>query len=141
MTRVRRGAEGPFTDVGELNAPGSVIGSTLAAPIVLTALAAGHAPGLYAVSAIMINRTAPSAGSVTRSVAFSAVGFGPTTISSATPVTITQPGQAGGLGLVSSDVYSDGTAPIVVTLTPAAIAGSPLSDVYAWAVQTGLPRG
>lgn len=124
--------------VDGLSSVAQSIGNNLAAPIVLQALPTGHPRGFYMVSAVIINRTAPSAGTVTRSIAFNTPTVGPTTISSATPVTITQPGQAGGLGLFAgSVVYSDGTAPIVVTLTPAAIAGAPVSDIYVYATQDG----
>lgn len=116
-----------------------------AAPLVLTLLPAGHKPGLYSVSINAIVRTpTTTGGAITRVVAFSAPTIGAiTTGNAAVTGNITGTGYAGGNSqnaqLYPTQIMSDGSAAVVLTLTMAAFTGGPpVVDVYASATLVGI---
>lgn len=114
----------------------SVIGTNLSAPIVMQLVPAGHAPGFYLITLDVVNQVAPLTGTIARTIAYSAPNFGATTASGAA-VAITQTGHAAGTSFPGLGLMSDGVAPIVLTLTPAAITGAPVTHVYAAAMLVG----
>lgn len=94
---------------------------------------------MYEVSIDVINRVAPLTGTLARTYSYSAPGVGATTAVGAGTATITQAGHAGATGFNTIGFMSDGSAPILVTLTPGAITGAPVTDLYASAQLVGLP--
>lgn len=113
------------------------IGWTAAAPLVLTVQPAGHQPGLYLLQLSVIVRTAALTGNAVRSYQYSAPGFGATQIAGFGGSSLNVPGNpAVSFTVLSAD--SDGVDPITITLTPGSVTGSPVIDVTAQAVLTGL---
>jgi hypothetical protein len=112
----------------------SVIGSALAAPVVIPLVGAGHLPGLYLVTFDMINRTAPATVNITPSVSYSAPTFGATSLNGGA-VVANQSGHAGLALFTPMVVRSNGTDAIMLTLTPSALTGGPpVTDFYASAI-------
>lgn len=114
-----------------------VLGWNAAAPLVLTLLPAGHAPGMYFVGLVLVIRTAPSTGTVTRSYQYTSPTFGAANISGFGAGSLTVLG-AVAAGFTTVSVQSTGAGPVTLTLTPAAITGAtPVVDVYATALKVG----
>jgi len=92
-----------------------------------------HAPGIYAVYAPLVVRTAAGAGTATRTISWSTPTLGAQTHVTAGIVLTT-------LGTKAQDVVlvvSDGLADVTVQYTPVGIAGAPVIDVYTASLQGG----
>ena len=109
------------------NAQG-VIGWTLAGPQVLTLVPAGHAPGLYEVTANLYMKTAAVTGNCSGSFfSWSEPTVGAATlVFGALAVTTT-----GLLFTVLRSILSDGVDAITYTITPALITGAPVANLSA----------
>jgi hypothetical protein len=97
-------------------------------------LANQHPPGLYLIYAPIIVRTIAGAGTVTRTISWSAPTIGAQSkVDAGTAISTTT-------GTKLQDVVaivSDGSADVVVQYTPVGVAGVPAIDVYASALQGG----
>jgi hypothetical protein len=113
-----------------------IIGWDASAPLILTLLPAGHAPGLYTVGVSIFVRTAAGAGSLSNSVlSWNQIDLGnvtTNTIAAAAPTT------TGNKLSVYRTLPSNGQSPILYTLTPAGITGTPVIDISAYALPTAL---
>lgn len=126
---------GTAISIVDLPAVVRVNGYTAGAILNMIVLAAGHLPGFYLISLAVVVRAAATAGSVTRSYAFTSAGalaiggFGAAAITSVGPPNAS---------FTSISVYSDGVGPIRVLLTPAGVTGAPSLDVSAQAELIGV---
>lgn len=122
----RAGSSGPFV----LPAASRELGWDGQLPSVLTLLGAGHAPGLYSVSALIVVRVTQGAGVAFRTIYWNAPGAPGQTVQSPQPIALGSP------GTVSTDpvqIFSDGTAPIVVDFSTGGVLLPAENDVYACA--------
>jgi hypothetical protein len=108
----------------------------LSGPLLLTALPAGHTPGIYNLQTTLYMRVAAATGNVNGIIlSWSEPGVGVTTnVFGNLNVT--------SLGLILSGirtVSSDGTAPLTVSITPNLITGAPRANVMACAPYQSLP--
>lgn len=121
--------------ISDLQPVDSEIGWDASAPLVIEVLPLGHAPGLYEVNLCGVVRTAAGAGTVARTVTTTpSPGAGSKTMTFA-GIAITS---AIFIPFTPAQVFSDGTAAISVTLTPAGIAGNPVLDIYSSATLLGV---
>jgi hypothetical protein len=93
----------------------------------LTLLGANHVAGLYSVSGLLVVRTAPAAGIAFREIRWNAPGAPGQVNSSPGPISLSVP------GTVSSDpveIFSDGSAAIVLEFQPAGVVPPAVVDVY-----------
>lgn len=104
------------------------VGYTASAPLVLTVQPAGHTPGFYLLSLVLVVRVAALTGNLTRSYQYSAPTFGNTSIVGFGSGNITTTGHLPS-SFTTVSAFSDGVSAITITLTPAAITGSPVVDV------------
>lgn len=111
-----------------VSAPG-VVGYAAAAPVSIVVLPAGHLRGLYTVGFEAFVRTVAGAGSVNGALTWTLPNGVATSISI-------------GLGVVTAlgnrlaafrSIPSNGSAPLVWTLTPAGVVGSPVIDATVYA--------
>jgi hypothetical protein len=113
----------------------TAFGYTAGANLVLELLPTGHGLGLYIVTYSAVVRTAAATGSLTRSYQFNAPGFGAASASVGGAAQLTTLGPVGLQTAVA--LISDGTAPLNMTLNPAAVTGAPIVDIYAAALLLG----
>lgn len=110
-------------------------GWTVAAPLVVTLLAAGHEAGVYTIGITVFVRVAAGAGNLSSAVlAWSQIGLGATSVT----VAPTAPTSTGNKLSLFRSLPSTGLLPITYTLTPALITGSPIVDVTCFATLVGL---
>lgn len=125
------------------------VGYTGATPLVLVLAPAGHQPGLYLVGFDFLIRIGASGGTFSR-----AYGYKPPTLnpistgsggansaqvtSSSVRLAPAVTANVGGIVLAPQFLRSDGSVPITFTLTPVALTGSPVFDVYACATLIGI---
>ncbi len=124
----RAGASGPFT----LPLASRQLDWDGQASSVLTLLLAGHSAGLYSVSALLVVRLTQGSGVVFRTISWDAPGAPGQTSQSPQPVPVTA------TGTTSTDpiqIFSDGSAPVVVEFAPGGITPPALIDVYAAATK------
>lgn len=96
-------------------------------------VANNHAPGIYLIYAPIVVRTVAGAGSLTRTISWSAPTIGAQTLVTAGTV-ITS------LGTKFQDasvIVSDGLADVTVRYAPVGVAGAPVIDIYAASLQGG----
>lgn len=111
---------------GALLEPAAPIGLAAwnaAAPLTLTLLPAGHRAGVYSFSIALAALVAGSAGTVAIDATWDQPGVGSFTANYSGGAAINA--VPGGF-LAPRQIMSSGLAPIRVTLTPAAVAGSPI---------------
>lgn len=110
---------------GQLGLFTQSLGYTLAAPLVIQLLPAGHAPGIYLVSYCPIVRTTAT-GNLGRSLQYTAFGGSTAGLGNQNATLVI----AGPLPIAPSLVPSNGATALNMTLTPAGVVGSPVVDIY-----------
>ena len=113
-----------------------VIAYTAAAPLVMQVQPAGHTPGNYLLTLLVVVRTAAVTGTLSRSYQFSTPTFGAANIAGFGAASITALG-AVAASFTTLSAYSDGVNAVTTTLTPAAVTGAPVMDVTAQAQLIG----
>lgn len=129
-------AYGLATDATNPATVQSVIGYDAAAPVVMTLLAAPHAPGLYMLQRELMRRVTAVTGTLALTQAWSDPSIGATTATGAAGSLVGAPGLVA-LTTNQAAFFSDGTADITLTWTPTAVTGAPSCDIYG--VVTRLP--
>lgn len=124
----RAGASGPFA----LPVASRQIGWDGQASSFLTLLLAGHAAGLYSVSALLVVRVTQGSGVVFRTISWDAPGAPGQTNQSPAAIPVTATGTT---SIDPVQIFSDGLAPIVVEFAPGGVTPPALIDVYAAATK------
>lgn len=120
-------AFGFVTDDRDVTPNASLTGYTASAPAVLELQPAGHAPGLYSIDPSGFVRQAAATGTINVVINWQHPGFGATSFNLGTGnINVT-----GTLTSAPRVINSNGVAAITLTLTPAAVTGSPLVDFLA----------
>lgn len=88
-------------------------------PLTLELAPAGHAPGVYSMSVSVFPVVLAGAGTLTIACSYAGPGFGPTSVTYQAAGTLNN-------GFVAPrHIMSSGSSPILLTLTPAGVTGSP----------------
>jgi hypothetical protein len=93
----------------------------------LILLGAGHAAGLYSVSALLVVRITGGIGVAFRTVSWNAPGAPAQSAQSPAPISLATPGT---LSTDPVQIFSDGSGPIVVDFSPAGVVPPTEIDVY-----------
>lgn len=115
--------------------PSGIASYTASAPATVTLLPTGHRAGYYLANVSVFVLTAASAGNFTSLFGWNDPLFGPATL----PFGATNLTGTGLVFTVTRAFESDGSAPIVWTVTPAGVTGSPIARVSSAAILLAGP--
>lgn len=104
---------------------------TLSAPLVLTLLPAGHAPGVYEITTTQFFTTAGSSGTLNYTLGWDQPNFGAATLNVGNANT----NATGVASTTQRSVASSGAAALTATFTPNSIVGSPVAHITSTAMK------